>query len=59
MKPPARKSSRKRTQRDYAGLNSGHEQDPNRYVTSSSLSHGTSINRFKVASHDARKGHQI
>ncbi|PSS30925.1 hypothetical protein PHLCEN_2v2550 [Hermanssonia centrifuga] len=32
MKPPARKSSRKRTQRDYAGLNSGHEQDPNRWL---------------------------
>lgn len=32
MKPPARKSSRKRTQRDYAGLNAGNEQDPDRYV---------------------------
>ncbi|KAF7796792.1 hypothetical protein EIP86_007976 [Pleurotus ostreatoroseus] len=31
MKPPARKSSRKRTQRDYAGLNAGNEQDPDRW----------------------------
>ncbi|KAH8108208.1 jumonji protein [Cristinia sonorae] len=32
MKPPARKSSRKRTQRDYAGLNSGQESDPHRWM---------------------------
>lgn len=32
MKPPARKSTRKRTQRDYAGLNSGLENDPNRWA---------------------------
>ncbi|OBZ75769.1 JmjC domain-containing histone demethylation protein 1 [Grifola frondosa] len=32
MKPPARKSARKRTQRDYAGLNSGQEADPNRWL---------------------------
>lgn len=32
LKPPARKSARKRTQRDYAGLNAGNEQDPNRSV---------------------------
>ena len=30
LKPPARKSSRKRTQRDYAGLNAGNELDPDR-----------------------------
>jgi hypothetical protein len=32
MKPPARKSSRKRTQRDYANLNSGVESDPSKWV---------------------------
>lgn len=32
MKPPARKSARKRVQRDYAGLNAGNEQDPDRCV---------------------------
>ncbi|KAI0693879.1 Clavaminate synthase-like protein [Cytidiella melzeri] len=30
QKPPARKSTRKRAQRDYAGLNGGSEQDPSR-----------------------------
>ena len=33
MKPPARKSARKRVQRDYAGLNAGNEQDPDRCVS--------------------------
>lgn len=34
LKPPPRKSARKHTQRDYAGLqNTGVEQDPNRSVT--------------------------
>ncbi len=32
MKPPARKSARKKLQRDYAGLNSGQELDPNRWL---------------------------
>ena len=32
MKPPARKSMRKKLQRDYAGLNSGQEADPNRWL---------------------------
>lgn len=32
LKPPARKSSRKRTQRDYANLNSGLESDPSRWI---------------------------
>ncbi|KAI0075787.1 Clavaminate synthase-like protein [Panus rudis PR-1116 ss-1] len=32
MKPPARKSSRKKTQRDYAGLNTGQEADPLRWL---------------------------
>lgn len=33
LKPPPRKSARKHTQRDYAGLqNTGVEQDPNRYA---------------------------
>lgn len=32
MKPPARKSSRKKPQRDYAGLHSGQESDPNRWL---------------------------
>ncbi|KAI0747786.1 Clavaminate synthase-like protein [Daedaleopsis nitida] len=32
MKPPARKSTRKKTQRDYAGLNSGQESDPRRWL---------------------------
>ena len=32
MKPPARKSARKKPQRDYAGLNSGQELDPNRWL---------------------------
>lgn len=32
MKPPARKSARKKTQRDYAGLNAGQETDPNRWL---------------------------
>ena len=32
MKPPARKSARKKTQRDYAGLNSGNESDPSRFL---------------------------
>ncbi|EPQ58517.1 jumonji protein [Gloeophyllum trabeum ATCC 11539] len=32
FKPPARKSSRKRTQLDYANLNSGLESDPNRWA---------------------------
>ncbi|TCD67652.1 JmjC domain-containing histone demethylation protein 1 [Steccherinum ochraceum] len=32
MKPPARKSSRKRAQRDYAGLNVGQETDPLRWT---------------------------
>lgn len=32
MKPPARKSARKKTQRDYAGLNAGQEADPNRWL---------------------------
>ncbi|KAI0956925.1 hypothetical protein AcW1_005482 [Taiwanofungus camphoratus] len=32
LKPPARKSARKRTQRDYAGLHSGLEADPNRWL---------------------------
>ena len=32
FKAPARKSSRKRTQRDYANLNSGQGSDPNRWV---------------------------
>lgn len=31
-KAPARKSVRKRTQRDYANLNSGLESDPNKWV---------------------------
>ena len=31
-KPPARKSARKKLQRDYAGLNSGQEADPNRWL---------------------------
>ncbi|KAH9483854.1 JmjC domain-containing histone demethylation protein 1 [Psilocybe cubensis] len=31
LKPPARKSSRKRTQRDYASLDSGMGSDPNRF----------------------------
>lgn len=30
LRPPARKSSRKRTQRDYAGLHNGQDSDPNR-----------------------------
>lgn len=32
MKPPARKSTRKKTQRDYAGLNAGQEADPSRWL---------------------------
>ncbi|CAL1703876.1 unnamed protein product [Somion occarium] len=32
MKPPARKSSRKKTQRDYAGLHAGQEADPGRWL---------------------------
>lgn len=32
MKPPARKSSRKRTQLDYANLDSGLQSDPNRWT---------------------------
>ena len=32
MKPPTRKSTRKKTQRDYAGLNVGQEMDPNRWL---------------------------
>ncbi|KAI0807049.1 jumonji protein [Fomes fomentarius] len=32
MKPPARKSARKKTQRDYLGLNSGQEADPSRWL---------------------------
>ncbi|KAL6309229.1 JmjC domain-containing histone demethylation protein 1 [Sparassis latifolia] len=32
MKPPARKSARKRTQRDYAGLNSGTEASSDRWL---------------------------
>ncbi|KAI0822678.1 Clavaminate synthase-like protein [Trametes gibbosa] len=32
MKPPARKSSRKKPQRDYAGLNTGNEADPSRFL---------------------------
>ncbi|KAI0371831.1 Clavaminate synthase-like protein [Pilatotrama ljubarskyi] len=32
MKPPARKSARKKTQRDYAGLNAGQEADPTRFL---------------------------
>ncbi|KAI0637306.1 hypothetical protein C8Q77DRAFT_1155150 [Trametes polyzona] len=32
MKPPARKSARKKTQRDYAGLNAGNEADPTRFL---------------------------
>ncbi|RPD65805.1 Clavaminate synthase-like protein [Lentinus tigrinus ALCF2SS1-7] len=32
MKPPARKSTRRKTQRDYAGLNAGQETDPNRWL---------------------------
>lgn len=32
MKPPARKSARKKTQRDYAGLNAGNEADPSRFL---------------------------
>jgi hypothetical protein len=32
LKPPARKSSRKRTQLDYANLNSGVESDPSRWL---------------------------
>lgn len=32
MKPPARKSSRKKMQRDYAGLNAGNEADPSRFL---------------------------
>ena len=32
MKPPARKSARKKAQRDYAGLNSGQDTDPNRWL---------------------------
>ncbi|KDR81408.1 hypothetical protein GALMADRAFT_59800 [Galerina marginata CBS 339.88] len=32
LKAPARKSSRKRTQRDYANLNSGLGSDPNRFL---------------------------
>jgi hypothetical protein len=32
LKPPARKSSRKRTQRDYANLNSGLESDPRKWM---------------------------
>ncbi|KAI0646748.1 Clavaminate synthase-like protein [Trametes meyenii] len=32
MKPPARKSARKKTQRDYAGLNAGQEADPSRFL---------------------------
>lgn len=32
MKPPARKSTRKKTQRDYLGLNSGQEADPSRWL---------------------------
>ncbi|KAK7689190.1 hypothetical protein QCA50_007881 [Cerrena zonata] len=32
MKPPARKSSRKKTQRDYAGLHAGNESDPGRWL---------------------------
>jgi F-box/leucine-rich repeat protein 10/11 len=32
FKTPARKSSRKRTQRDYANLNSGMGSDPNRWL---------------------------
>ncbi|KAI0781268.1 Clavaminate synthase-like protein [Trametes elegans] len=32
MKPPARKSARKKTQRDYAGLNAGSEADPGRFL---------------------------
>ncbi|RDX45442.1 Clavaminate synthase-like protein [Lentinus brumalis] len=31
-KPPARKSARKKTQRDYAGLNTGQDSDPNRWL---------------------------
>jgi hypothetical protein len=32
LKPPARKSSRKRTQQDYANLNSGLQSDPARWM---------------------------
>ena len=32
MKPPARKSTRKKAQRDYAGLNNGQEADPGRWL---------------------------
>ncbi|KAI0086684.1 Clavaminate synthase-like protein [Irpex rosettiformis] len=32
QKPPARKSSRKRAQRDYAGLNGGNEQDSSKWL---------------------------
>ncbi|KAH9946403.1 Clavaminate synthase-like protein [Epithele typhae] len=32
MKPPARKSTRKKQQRDYAGLNAGQEADPSRWL---------------------------
>ncbi|KII88859.1 hypothetical protein PLICRDRAFT_40504 [Plicaturopsis crispa FD-325 SS-3] len=32
LKPPARKSARKRTQRDYANMNSGLESDPARWT---------------------------
>jgi len=32
FKAPARKSARKRTRRDYAGLNSGQGSDPNRWM---------------------------
>ncbi|EIW60698.1 Clavaminate synthase-like protein [Trametes versicolor FP-101664 SS1] len=32
MKPPARKSARKKMQRDYAGLNAGNEADPSRFL---------------------------
>jgi F-box and leucine-rich repeat protein 10/11 len=32
FKPPARKSARKRTQRDYADLHTGVESDPNRWL---------------------------
>ncbi|EMD34482.1 hypothetical protein CERSUDRAFT_140998 [Gelatoporia subvermispora B] len=32
MKPPARKSARKKTQRDYAGLHTGQDADPQRWL---------------------------
>ncbi|OCH95214.1 Clavaminate synthase-like protein, partial [Obba rivulosa] len=32
MKPPARKSARKKPQRDYAGLHTGQDADPNRWL---------------------------